>query len=115
MVSAMAAASKLWVAINMVVPVSEAMRRNSSKNQVAGGGVEVARGLIGKQQARRVHQRTCYRDALHLASRKLERLARSVVRHVDPPQGFERQRPRIRPPGKHQRQLHIFDDGESRQ
>ena len=54
-------------------------------------------------------------DALHLAAGELEREAGDFVLEADPPEAFDGRCAAIPAAGEKQRQLHIFEDGESRE
>ena len=59
-----------------VMPRSRFTSRKQLVDALAGGGVEVAGGLVGEQQRRLEHQRAGQRHPLRLAARQL---ARAVV------------------------------------
>ena len=77
-------------------------------------GVEIARGLVGKDDCGVVDQRPGYGYALHLSTRHLIAL---VVEAVAQPHGPQRLDGLLPAPGRrvgrvvHQRQLHVLDGG----
>ena len=63
-----AASSGLWVAISAAVPVSRTTSSSIANTSVGRVRVEIAGGLVGQDQARRVGQRPADRDPLLLAA-----------------------------------------------
>ena len=74
-------------------------------------GVEIAGGLVGEQDSRRVDQRAGDGDALHLAAGELEGHARGEGLHFDSRRRASGEAAGCRA-GKQQRQLDILDHGE---
>jgi hypothetical protein len=89
---------------------SEALQ--NVENQSAGGSVEIAGGLIGQEQPGRMYQSTSDRDALHLSSRKLMRIAVAEAVEFDPAQTLVGGGARIGDPGEQEGQFDIFVDRE---
>ena len=82
------------------------------ENEIAGGGIEIAGGFIGKEQPGTVDESARDGDALLLAARKLMGEALREVLQLDPTEAFLREGAGFRVMGEEQRQFHIFDGGE---
>src|SRR6266850_2486706 len=84
--------------------------RQQRHNRVAVLGVQVSRGLVGKNQLRVRNERTRDRDALLLPARKLMRQVPGPVRNTDALEGSAHTAPALatRYPPVQQRHLHVF-------
>ena len=87
------------------------------ENVRAGLAVEIARGLIGKDDLRAIHQRAGDGHALHLPARELERRVLRAIGKADALDRLDRALPALARghAGVDHRQLHVLQHGEFRE
>ena len=78
--SILAAMRSLWVATRAALPSPRTRREEFGEDDVGGGLVEIAGGLVGEDQRRAVGERAGDGDALLLAARKLARAVGRAAR-----------------------------------
>jgi hypothetical protein len=93
-----------------VLLASEALQK--VEDQRAGGGVEIARGFIGEEELRRMHESASDGDALHLSTGELVGVTVTEAIEFDPAQTFVGGSARAGDACEEERQFDIFVDGE---